>query len=59
MYGFSSTMRPRAIMIEQTVAERYNSLEEKLLQGEISAAKYALEIELVDEWARQQYQRAI
>jgi hypothetical protein len=40
------------------VAREYDRLEEQLVCGAISAAKYALLIENLDEWSQQQYNKA-
>lgn len=50
---------PKASVIQMIVANQYDVLEEQLVNGAISAAKYALEIEKLDNWAREQYKKAI
>jgi hypothetical protein len=48
----------KATAIQDFVAREYDRLEEQLVCGAISAAKYALLIENLDEWAQQQYNKA-
>lgn len=49
----------KATVIQNFVEREYDILEEKLVTGSISAAKYAQLIEKLDEWAQQQYKKAM